>query len=66
MLMTVFTIMIITGLSFKVELLGPLIKCSIRTVDNDKIHSPLLNMLLSLLKKFLYCQCNQGNQKKVK
>lgn len=48
-----------------IELLGPLIKFSINRIDVDHIHTPLVSLLLSLFKKFLYCQCNHGNQKKV-
>ena len=49
----------------KIELLGPLIKCCINKISGDHIEAPFVNLLLNLLKKYLNCQCNHGNQKKV-
>ena len=49
----------------KIELVGPLIKCGMHRISDNHIDAPLMNLLLNLLKKFLNCHCNHGNQKKV-
>jgi len=56
---------------FKVDLLGPLINLTMtRLSDVDRNGDDLddvsiINLLCNLLRKYLYCQRNHGNQKKV-